>query len=88
MPYIVDDSKCRFKSGLTGTAEKKYEEWKAYINQNGLHPKNAAARVGDSNYKKLNAVSEVYEFRLTGRDRVLFEIVGMTVKVKQVGGHT
>ncbi|VVQ14796.1 hypothetical protein PS918_05774 [Pseudomonas fluorescens] len=77
-----------FKNGLTESEQTTFDTFQNLIKNQGLSPADAAKMAGDSNYKQLDNRFNIYQIRLSQKNRVLFEINDLNVKVRQVGGHT
>lgn len=90
MPWTIDDTRAQTARGIPPAAERKYEEWRADIHDNGTHPKVAAEAVRGLRYKELNGGHSQYEIRLNDQHRVTFTVDSALseVRVYQIGGHT
>jgi len=78
-----------FAGQLPVAVQNKFDAFQNAIHNLGLHPKDAAQWIGDSNFKKLGN-SQQYQIRLSQAHRVTFLVddVTHTVTILQVGGHT
>ena len=86
--WTLNDDRAKYEGQLTNAEENKYERFKEQIQVHNLNPKEAAKEIGDSNFKNLRG--DLYQIRLSQRNRVLFTIDwdNHKVFVRQVGGHT
>jgi len=73
---------------LTEVEQQKFDIFQNAIHNDGLPPWEAASLLGDANYKILGDKVKIYQIRLSGGQRVHFEIEGNIVIIRQVGGHT
>lgn len=96
MPWTVDDSAQRnaFNANknvqVPPAAMARYFEWRRRIQQDGLHPKTAAERIGDMHFEQLSGkLKGTYTIRLSQEHRVAFHIASEqeVVQVFSVGGH-
>jgi outer membrane protein TolC len=90
MPWIIDKSNASYSiSVLTPAAQAKFDLFQNAIQQQGLHPKQAADTLGASDYKNLSGTN-LFQIRLDGFNRVTFELdaATQTVNIVQVGGHS
>lgn len=92
---INDDKPRRIFEGdkhtpVPAAGMRKYYEWRRLIHAEHRHPKDAAERVGDLNYKKLSGAMNQHEIRLTQGHRATFTINNerQHVEVLRIGGHT
>lgn len=74
---------------LNESEQEKFNQFKNAIAE-GLHPREAAKRAGDTKYTKLQGTDNQYEIRLSQGARVTFLVDDekREVKILQVGGHT
>ncbi|MDX6018883.1 hypothetical protein SIL08_01050 [Scandinavium sp. V105_16] len=92
MPFSFDDSAARQNWGkgksisVPPAGMRKYHDWRRYILA-GRSPSDAARLAGDMNYELLQGNSNLCSVRLTQQHRVLFSVVGMSIKVLEIGGH-
>jgi murein DD-endopeptidase MepM/ murein hydrolase activator NlpD len=84
--WTLDETSAKEKD-LTDVEKTKFNIFKNAV-RSGLHPKQAADKMGDANYKKL--LKNQYEIRLSQAGRATFTVDSKAHKVKilQVGGHT
>ncbi len=75
---------------LTNSEQNKYDTFQNEIVQNGVHPREAAAKAGDTNYRKLAGTENQFEIRLSQGARATFLVDDATqvVTMMQLGGHT
>ena len=87
--WKLDMSKAKFHH-LTSAEKVKFETFQNAIANQGMSPKDAAAKIGSTDFKLLNKKTGQYQIRLSKAHRVSFLIdqANQTVKVLQVGGHT
>jgi mRNA-degrading endonuclease RelE of RelBE toxin-antitoxin system len=85
--WRLDKTGAKFRE-LTKVEQAKFDIFQNAIANRGLSPKDAAAEVGDSNYKRLQG--NQYQIRLSQSNRVTFLVDDQNhvVKILQVGGHT
>ncbi|MGF6088484.1 RHS repeat-associated core domain-containing protein [Pseudomonas sp. 18173] len=86
--WTVKGPKPRNVSELRPAQMQEWEKFKSGLDA-GLHPKIAAQRMGDSQFKRF-AGTQQWQIRLGGADRVTFTIDDQRklVEILQVGGHT
>jgi hypothetical protein len=90
MPWTLDKSAATYSISVLDTvAQDKFDRFQNAIQQQGIHPKQAAADLGAADYKCLNGMNR-YQFRLTGFHRVTFDLnaATQTVTIIEVGGHS
>jgi hypothetical protein len=83
MPWTLDKSAATYSISVLDTvAQDKFDRFQNAIQQQGIHPKQAAA-----DHKCLNGMNR-YQFRLTGFHRVTFDLNAATqiVTIIEVGG--
>ena len=87
--WKLDKSKAKFAQ-LTPVEQTKFDTFQNAIAKEGMSPKDAAAKIGDADFKVLNQKTGQYQIRLSKANRVTFLIdnTNHTVKILQVGGHT
>lgn len=85
MPYTLDKNDVTPSRSLTNTEQDHLNEFMNRIRNEGISPKEAASG-WDSKYTHL--VGDQYEIRLSRENRATFLVVGTTVTMLQVGGHT
>ncbi|KAI0453887.1 hypothetical protein F5B21DRAFT_525499 [Xylaria acuta] len=79
-------------TGLDRGAEglwRKYHRFRNYIVRQRVPPLEAAARVS-SNVKPMRGAPDglaIFRFKLSGRDRVVFELRNLEVIIRRIGGH-
>jgi hypothetical protein len=64
MPWTIDKSKATF-STVTKSEQEKWDTFQNAIQNQGMHPKEAAELIGDSKYTKLKGTDNQYEIRLS-----------------------
>lgn len=74
---------------VPSAAMNNYYAWRRLVRAD-THPREAARRVGDLNYKPLSGTTGQYEIRLSQGHRATFTVNESTeqVVVYQIGGHT
>ncbi|MFJ4056123.1 RHS repeat-associated core domain-containing protein [Pseudomonas sp. NPDC089743] len=72
---------------LTEVEQGKFDTFQNAIHNEGLPPWEAALRLGDARYKIYDKNVGIYQFRLSGAQRVHFQVQDKTVIIRQVGGH-
>ncbi|GEM_PF-593406 len=72
---------------LTKVEQEKFDKFQNAIHHEGLSPRDAALSLGDSDYKVFDKRLGIYQFRLSGGQRVHFQVQDKTVIIRQVGGH-
>ncbi len=85
MPYTLNKNGVTPSGTLTKVEQDHLNEFMNRIRNEGISPKEAASG-WDSKYTKL--VGDQYEIRLSQSNRATFTVVGTTVTMLQVGGHT
>lgn len=90
MGWKITKGSAKFAERLGADAQRKWDAFQNAIHHKSMHPKVAAALIGDSNYKCLNIKIDQYQIKLGYADRATFTLdeSAQTVKVLQVGGHT
>jgi len=85
--WNLDKSRARF-GHLTRVEQEKFDIFQNAIHNEGVSPKEAADRMGDADYKRLQG--DQYQIRLSQRNRATFLVdnVHHIVTILQVGGHT
>lgn len=75
---------------LQPAEQARFDTFQNAIANEGLHPRDAADRTGDTNYKRLRGTRDQYEIRLSQHTRATFRVLddSHTVKILEVGGHT
>ncbi|MBF8659896.1 RHS repeat-associated core domain-containing protein [Pseudomonas putida] len=87
--WKLDKSKATFKSsGLNDAEQRSFDSFQNAIYHFGLSPKEAAVLMGGADYKLLDKNSQLYQIRLSGKQRVTFRIQDRQVEIREVGGHT
>jgi mRNA-degrading endonuclease RelE of RelBE toxin-antitoxin system len=88
--WKLDKMNTGFVTHLGVAAQNNFDIFQNAIHNDGLHPKEAAKRMGGANFKQLSAKANQYQVRLSQGERVSFQIdeSTSTVKILQVGGHT
>jgi len=71
---------------------RKYDDFRSYVNDKNMHPKNASDAVGASHYERLKGSDKkdpTYSMRLSHKHRVEFSVddVKKQVTVKEIRGH-
>ena len=85
MPYTLNKNDVTPSRPLTTSEQDHLNEFMNKIRNEGVSPK-VAASGWDSDYKQL--AGDQYQIRLSKGNRVTFSVVGNTVTMLQVGGHT
>ena len=85
MPYTLNKNGVTPSVQLTQTEQDHLNEFMNRIRNEGISPKDAASG-WDSQYKNLQG--DQYQIRLSRNNRATFTVVGDTVTMLQVGGHT
>jgi RHS repeat-associated protein len=76
------------KSGLSNAEQANFDTFQNALHNLGVHPKIAASFIGGSDYKQLDADSNLFQIRLSQSERVTFTVSDKLVEIRQVGGHT
>jgi mRNA-degrading endonuclease RelE of RelBE toxin-antitoxin system len=86
--WKLDKKKAKFGK-LTKVEQAKFDQFKGAIKE-GMSPRDAAAKIGDADFKVLNKKINQYQIRLSHKNRVTFLVDhdSHTVTILQVGGHT
>ena len=91
MVWTLDKTKLNGNVGqLTNSEQNRYDTFQNEIVANGVHPREAAARAGDTNYRKLAGTENQFEIRLSQGARATFLVddAAQVVSILQIGGHT
>lgn len=72
---------------LTKVEQEKFDKFQNAIHNEGSSPWKAASSLGDSDCKEFDQNLGIYQFRLSGHQRVHFQVQDKTVIIRQVGGH-
>ncbi|MFC6066075.1 hypothetical protein [Streptomyces ochraceiscleroticus] len=91
MPWTFDKSRMEVNGQLTASEQEKFDIFQNAIQSEGLHPAQAAARAGDTNYKRLQG--DQFQIRLSQGSRATFLVLDAgggngTVEMLQLAGHT
>jgi hypothetical protein len=88
--WKLDKSQAKFKSsGLTKAEQRSFDIFQNAIYHGGLSPEKAVTLLGSgADYKAINKKLGIYQFRLSGGERVHIKLEEKTVNIRQVGGHT
>ncbi|MBW4430331.1 MAG: hypothetical protein KME28_00790 [Pelatocladus maniniholoensis HA4357-MV3] len=87
--WKLDKKKAKFGQ-LTYLEQAKFDKFQNAIHHGGMSPRDAAAKIGDADYKVLNKKTGQCQIRLSQKNRVTFIVDhdSHTVRILQVGGHT
>lgn len=87
--WTLDKSRATFKN-LTPAEQAKFDIFQNAIANEGMSPKDAAAKMRDADYKLLQGTKNQYQIRLSQHNRATFIVDNANHKVTilQVGGHT
>lgn len=85
MPYTLNKNGVTPSRRLTNAEQDHLNEFMNRIRNEGISPKDACSG-WDSQYK--NLTGNQYQIRLSKNNRATFTVVGTTVTMLQVGGHT
>jgi hypothetical protein len=89
MGWRIDKSSARF-GHLGVAAQATWDRFQNAVHQ-GMHPKRAAQKAGDTDFKLLGTLKVAqFQIRLSHGDRATFTVdeSSQSIKVLQVGGHT
>jgi hypothetical protein len=87
--WTLDKSKAKFGQ-LTQAEQAQFDIFQNAIANQRMSPKDAAAKMGDADFKVLNKATGQYQIRLSQKNRATFIVDNANHKVTilQVGGHT
>ena len=86
--WTYSDDKAKHVQQLSPSEEETFQAFKQLIQNEGYHPKEAAKLIGDTNFKQLDKKTNLYQIRLSQKNRVTFVINDKNVEIRHVGGHT
>ena len=87
MAWTLDKSRADYRD-LQKAEQEKFDVFQDAIHNEGLHPREAAQRAGETKYEQLQG--DQYQIRLGGKNRATFRVDNQNevVTILQVGGHT
>jgi hypothetical protein len=76
--------------GLTDTEQSKLNNFIRYIQNDHLHPSEAALLAGDCDYKCIDTNYSIFQIRFSYKNRATFIVddTNQMVIMREVGGHT
>ena len=86
--WVLDESKERYKAELTKVEERKFNQFKDRLRGGKTSPKEAADELGDSNHKRIDDNINLFQIRLSQKQRVTFTVQDNVISIRHVGGHT
>jgi hypothetical protein len=89
MPWSIDDLHATPTENLPRACGATYYAWRRAIRERGIHPSEAAAEVGDTNFEYYDNGQTKGTIRLSQGHRVWFTVNQATeeVTVNKVGTH-